>query len=156
MSTGTPCSRGQIIAVIYDPAQLLVEINTGSREDFRVGQNVVVTYGGRNSQKTTTGRVVAADNVLKAENKVGRAYVALDEPIEAEKLTNLKVTTRHIYVDNVLILPRDAVQHDNAKPYVEVAVGSSTSVRYILTGPGDGTNISVLAGLEEDTAVINK
>ena len=80
----------------------------------------------------------------------------LDEEIDPGLLMGVQVYAMNMYIEDVLLLPRNAVQYDGGKAYVEVVSGAGTSVRYVITGPNDGENIMILAGLEEGTAVLEK
>ena len=69
---------------------------------------------------------------------------------------SVKVSSVEVDLRNVQIVPRDAVQYDNTKAYVELVDGTSTSLRYVQAGPNDKENIMILAGLEQGDTVIDK
>lgn len=153
---GSQCSRGQAIAMIRNPESLMMVAATGTLGEFRVGQEVSVSYGRRNARLSTTGRVVAADNLLDEAHKMGYSVIKLEEDIPVDQLGNSNATSMRMDVHDVLILPRDAVEHEGGKSYVEVVTGTTASVRYVTSGLSDGDNIMILAGLEENTPVIDK
>ena len=168
MTPGQSCDRGQSIVVLYDPSQLMLVADSGILGDLRMGQQVQLQYGRYDSTITVPGHVVAADNALPADLRTGKAYIALDAELEAAVLNSaqiasalqvsaqVKVTSLDVDLQDVLVVPRDAVQHDNYKAYVEIADGMSTSLRYVQTGPNDTKNIMILTGLDEGAVVINR
>lgn len=156
MIPGSQCVRGQAVATIRNPESVMMVAATGTLGEFRVGQEVSVSYGRRNARLSTTGRVVAADNLLDETHKMGYSVIKLNEDIPVDQLGNSNATALRMDVKDVLILPRDAVQHEGGRSYVEVVTGTTASVRYVLSGLSDGDNVMILAGLEENTSVIDK
>ena len=156
MVPGSMCTRGQPVVIIHNPDRIILKADKGTMGEFRVGQKVRISYGKRNDRSETTGCVVAADNLLDEAQKTEFAYIELDEEIDPGLLMGVQVYAMNMYIEDVLLLPRNAVQYDGGKAYVEVVSGAGTSVRYVITGPNDGENIMILAGLEEGTAVLEK
>lgn len=124
---------------------------------FRYGMPVTVTMGPKNDQQVFQGKVVAADNVLSENRRIGHAFIEL-EPFEGEKprLTRLTVNGVSEYLDNVMVLPRKAVTLDGGKYYTECLVNGSLQKRYVNLGLLTMSNAWVLQGLDVgDTIIID-
>jgi biotin carboxyl carrier protein len=154
IAPGVTCGRGQVLMNVYDPEEYLLFSGEGITGAFRVGQTVEVEYGRNNDRSTAAGRVVAADALLDTALRRGGAYIALDGEIPAEKLLNPTVRAEQIRLDGVLLLPRNAVGHENGIAYVRILSGGSPRKRYVLTGPSDAENTMVLGGIDEGQIVV--
>lgn len=168
MTPGKACSRGQQLMVINDPAQVMLVAEAGVLGQFRMGQPVTIQYGRGNAAISVKGHVVASDNVLPTEFRTGKAYIMIDESLSSQLIdgaqimsalqvsASARVTSVEMELQNVLLVPRDAVQFDNSKPYTELVEGTGSVMRYVQAGPNDGENIMILAGLDEGETVIVK
>ena len=168
MMPGRECSRGDVVVVLYDPTQLMLVADGGILGQFRMGQPVEIQAGRFNDVMTLPGHVVAADNVLPTDLRCGKSYIVLDGALSQEIISgaqimsamqisaSVKVSSVEVDLRNVQIVPRDAVQYDNTKAYVELVDGTSTSLRYVQAGPNDKEKIMILAGLEQGDTVITK
>ena len=168
MTPGQSCARGQIVVVIHDPTKLMMVADAGILGDLRMGQEVTLQYGRYDSVMTMPGHVIAADNALPADLRSGKAYIVLDAELDPSVVdvaqiasalqvsAYVKVTSMDVDLENVLVVPRDAVQFDSYKAYVEVVDGASTSLRYVQAGSSDKENTMILTGLDEGTVVIER
>lgn len=124
---------------------------------FRYGMPVTVTSGAKTDQQVYQGRVVAADNVLSENRRLGYAFIEL-EPFEGEtpRLTRLTVTGTSEYLTDVMVIPRRAVTLDGGKYYVNCLVNGTLQKRYVNAGLMTMSNVWVLQGLNEgDTIIID-
>ena len=124
---------------------------------FRYGMPVTVTLGPKTDQTVLQGRVVAADNVLSENRRLGHAFIEM-EPLEEERprLNRLTVSGVSEKLSNVMVIPRRAVTMDGGKYYVSCLVGGSLQKRYINVGLMNMSDVWVLQGLEEgDTVIID-
>ena len=168
ITPGQDCSRGQALVVLHDPAQIILVAENSLMGQLSMGQPVELRAGRYNSVMTVPGVVVSADNALPSELRNGKAYIALDIALDpslanqvqlmsvVQNITTVKVNTTDMNLQDVLILPRDAVRYDNTKAYVEVINGTGTTLRYVNIGPTDRDNVMILGGLDEGDEVLNK
>jgi len=124
---------------------------------FRYGMPVTVTMGAKTDQQVFKGRVVAADNVLSENRRLGHAFIEL-EPFEGEtpRLTRLTVTGTSEYLDNVMVIPRRAITMDGGKYYVNCLVNGTLQKRFVNAGLLTMSNVWVLQGINPgDTIIID-
>jgi len=124
---------------------------------FRYGMPVTVTMGPKNDQQVFKGKVVAADNVLSENRRLGHAFIQM-EPFEGEtpRMTRLTVTGTSEYLNHVMVLPRRAITLDGGKFFVECLINGSLQKRYVNVGLMNMSNAWVLQGLNEgDTIIID-
>lgn len=145
------------LITLYREDGMLLRISN-DQLNFRYGMPVTVTTGPKNDQKVLQGRVVAADNMLSDNRRLGHAFIEM-EPFDGDempRLTRLTVSGVSEKLSNVMVIPRRAVTMDGGKYYVSCLVGGSLQKRYINVGLMNMSDVWVLQGLEEgDTVIID-
>lgn len=122
---------------------------------FRYGMPVSVTIGPKNNPEVFQGHVVAADNILPENRRLGHAFIQLD-PFEGEapRMNRMTATGTSECLGNVMVIPRRAVTLDAGKNYVECLVNGNLQKRFINIGLSNMSNVWVLQGLDVGDTII--
>ena len=142
------------LVTLYREDNMLLRISNDQLY-FRYGMPVTVSMGPKNNQRVFTGKVVAADNVLSENRRLGHAFIQLDAfEGEMPRLNRISVSGTSEYLDNVLVIPRRAVTLDGGKHYVNCLVNGTLQKRFVNAGLMNMSNVWVLQGLEAGTTII--
>jgi len=151
---GEKIYASETLVTMYREDGLLLRISNDQLY-FRYGMPVTVSIGPKNDPEIFQGSVVAADNILPENRRLGHAFIQL-EPIEGEqpRMSRLTVTGRSEYLGNVLIIPRRAITLEGGKNYVECLVDGNLQKRFINIGLSTMSNVWVVQGLNEGDTII--
>jgi len=144
------------LVTLYREEGMLLRISNDQLY-FRYGMPVTVKMGPKTNQRVFTGKVVAADNVLSENRRLGHAFIQLDS-MEGElpRLTHITVTGTSEYLDNVMVIPRRAVTLEGGKHFVNCLVNGTLQKRFINAGLMNMSNVWALQGLNTgDTIIID-
>lgn len=122
---------------------------------FRYGMPVSVSIGPKNNPEVFQGRVVAADNILPENRRLGHAFIQL-EPFEGEapRMSRMTATGTSEYLGDVMIIPRRAITLEGGKNYVECLVDGNLQKRFVNIGLSTMSNVWVLQGLDVGDTII--
>lgn len=151
---GVTCYRGQSVMGLYDPTQYLLRSDNGLMGAFRVGQEVTIEYGRNNNRLSAKGTVVYSDELLPTNLKQGGAAISVDGDVDPAALINPTVYSNQARLDNVLLLPKDAVYKDNGISFVRLLSDGTVRKRFVLTGVASTDAVMVLDGLQAGDTVI--
>ena len=145
---------GETLIQMYRTDGMLLRIEN-AEGNFRYGMEVTVEVGANNkSRQTMSGRVVGADTLVPVAERSGYAYIEFENP-ENLKLVRTAVQGAGIYLDDVMLLPRGAVELAGGKNYVTRLEDGVPGVRYVncilVTG---GKQAWVIQGLETGDEII--
>jgi multidrug efflux pump subunit AcrA (membrane-fusion protein) len=146
---------GKALVVLGDPTDALVRVDD-QKGLLKFGMEVDLRLSGYSSQASAKGVVVAADNVLPGELRGGYAYVAWDASATAV-YTSAAVTAVTMYVEDVLVVPSQAVAYKDGRNSVEI-LGSDGAVRtrYVVKAMDDGSDAWIALGAAEGDKLITK
>ncbi len=158
LDKGAEVDVGKELAVL-DQADSLVLLSSSTAKNFLYNMNVTVEYGRKDSRKTVTARVVAADSVLpEGVAGTGHTYFKLDEALTEDELTKPSASVTTVQAQNALLVPRGAVEVEDGNYYVSVLDGGMVKKRYVIRGITGGTVgescTVILAGLSSGQTVI--
>lgn len=141
--------------VVADSDARLIEVANVNNQ-FRFGQKVTVTAFVSNTQKTGTGTVISGSSRLVSEAMLGgKAYIRLDE--DAEELydgRSLKVSTRTIEADNILLMDEAAAFLQNGFQMVKVKDAFGIHSEPFWFGRKGASQYWVVEGLKEGDEVL--
>ena len=151
---GEKVYSSEVLVTMHREDSMLFHINNNSLY-FRYGMPVTVSIGAKNDVKLYQGRIVAADNILPQNRRLGHAFIQL-EPFEGEKPRMVRVTANAVteYLDNVIVVPRKAVALDGGKDYVECLVNGNVQKRFVNAGFSNTAGVWVLQGLDAGETII--
>lgn len=135
---------------------LLLQVNNTYGE-FRLGETVSVTHGTARDRIEIQAKVVADHTLLGPELVASTAWLALEgiSARDAIQAINPKVTVHQQQIEDVLMLPRQAVIRQNQDFYVNLSTDSGIVRRYVQVGNWNSKDYWIVDGLEEgDTVVI--
>ena len=135
---------------------LLLQVNNTYGE-FRLGETVSVTHGTARDRIEIQAQVVADHTLLGPELVASTAWLALEgiSARDAIQAINPKVTVHQQQIEDVLMLPRQAVIRQNQDFYVNLSTDSGIVRRYVQVGNWNSKDYWIVDGLEEgDTVVI--
>ena len=151
---GEKIYASETLVTMYREDGLLLRVGNENLY-FRYGLPVTVSIGSKNDPQLFQGRVVAADNILPENRRLGHAFIQL-EPIEGElpRMNRMTATVTSEYLGNVMIIPRRAVSLDAGKNYVECLVDGNLQKRFVNIGLSTMSNAWVLQGLDVGDTII--
>jgi RND family efflux transporter MFP subunit len=105
-----------------------------------------------------TGKLVAIGGVVDATTRTVPVIFEFENPGQALRLgMTAKVQIFSGQGQESVLIPASAVQDESGTPVVYVQTGGESFVRRLVqTGPRDGNNIAILAGLEPGERVVSK
>lgn len=115
---GDRIGRDEIMVIMYSTEDALLKVSN-KMGTFRYGMPVTITAGTGTKAQTLTGRVVGEDLKLSDGQKTGIAYIKPDyyDPVTTPT-DNIKVFANTKYLENVLMIPRNAIAMASGKQYV--------------------------------------
>jgi hypothetical protein len=145
-----------LIQIYADDTYLLRVEDSASQ--LRYNMPVVIEIGPRSSRTYLTGRVVAADNILKQEFRVGSAYIKFDELPEesAKNLIFPQVDIKSSELYNVLLAPRKAVSLEKGAQYVSILDEGQVKKRIVNVAATSADACLIIGGLDEGDQLILK
>lgn len=159
--TGTTYKRdgekvyaNETLITMYREEDMLLRVSNDALH-FRYGMPVSVTIGAKNDPQVFQGRVVAADNILPENRRLGHAFIRLD-PFEGEKprMNRMTASVTSEYLSDVLIIPRRAVTLEGGKNYIECLVDGNVQKRFVNIGLSNMSNVWALQGLNVGDTII--
>lgn len=150
---GEPVYSGATLAALYSTDKLLLRVKNEAGK-FRYNMPVTVETGVAKSRTTLTGRVVATDLLLPANERTQNvAYILLDEGQEAD-IRNCQATCESVVVRNVLQVARSALTLEGGNYYVSKLVNGKVEKRFVNARLSSTAQQWVLQGLDEGDLVI--
>lgn len=150
LKSGDPVEAQTVLMTFIrtDVVQLRVNNPAG---DLRYNLPVKITVGRQNNASVLTGRVVAADSGLPAQEQTGYAYISVETD---EELVNPKVTAEVIRLDNVMVADRSAVIAENGKYYVTKLTDGMLQKRYVGFGANNTEVVWIIHGVADGDTLI--
>lgn len=166
VDAGEPVTPGVPVITVINPKDLSIEIQIDQADIGQVkkGADVIVnadaypdeTFAGKldflntEAEQKMIGGVPSTDE----EDKIFRGRIKLDS--ETTKLfSNMSVDAEIVVqrINDVLIVPREAVTSDNEKYYVYTVNWGHVEKRQIKTGNKDNNNVEILDGIRPGTVI---
>jgi len=166
VDVGEPATPGMPIITVINPKDLSIEIQIDQADIGQVkkGADVLVnadaypdeTFPGKleflntEAEQKMIGGLPSTDE----EDKIFRGRIKLDS--ETTKLfSNMSVDAEIVVqkINDVLIVPREAVASDNEKFYVYAVTWGHVEKRQIKTGNKDNNNVEILDGIRPGTVI---
>lgn len=157
LRTGERINYYGYVCAIYDTSEIDFYVRGGSE---LLSYNMPVTIVASVGQNTVEipGHVVSCRNAALPSNLVGsNDYIEADVNPSVIGITD-EVTIRFnsASMENVLIVPKEAVYSDNKGSFVYFDIDGMSTKRYIITAGESNTEVWVLAGLSEGDRVVVK
>lgn len=155
----TIINDGRHMGLIYCLDSVLVSVPNESGS-FRYGMEVEINAGSKNNPLVYKGTVIAADNVLPQSQRTGMAYIAVDvdpSTLDIETVLKLNITVKgeSVTIQNVALLPRNAVVMENGDHYVTLYEDGILKKRFVLVADSN-TDVSwIVAGLNIGDLVVD-
>lgn len=151
---GEKIYANETLITMYREEGMLLHISNNHLY-FRYGMPVSVSIGPKNAVEVYQGRVVAADNILPENRRLGHAFIQL-EPFEGEKprMNRMTATGTSEYLENVMIIPRRSITMEGGKNYVECLVNGNLQKRFINIGLSNTSIVWALQGLNVGDTII--
>ena len=149
-SSGRQVYPWDAIVTLYNPDRMLLCVED-QQGNLRYGMKVDITCGTKTKaekMQELTGTVIVADNILKTELHTGYAFIKLDEPLNDPSVRMIKVSADTIRVENVLVVPNNAVTMSRGQTFVTVVEDGTEKTRYVSRAMFFGTSAWILQGLE--------
>lgn len=147
--------QGRELVSIFDPASMIIRVDNSSGA-LKYGMKVDLTLEG-NGKATVSATVISADNVLPGALQSGAAYVLPDEQPSGVGYNRASVAARTITVKDVVVVPNDAIQYSNSKPYVRILTEDGVlRTRYVSIAMLDNSESWIILGVEPGDKLIIK
>jgi len=147
--------QGRELVSIFDPASMIIRVDNSSGA-LKYGMKVDLALDG-NGKANVSATVISADNVLPGALQSGVAYVLPDEQPSGVGYTRASVSARTIAVKDVVVVPNDAVQYSNSKPYVRILTADGVlRTRYVRIGMLNNSESWIILGVEPGDKLIIK
>lgn len=142
------------IVRIADPSDLLFEYQGRSARDFRVGMECAITIDDEPhvAEVVLTPATAPFDQREELEDTI-RIRVA-DLPSSVESGDSARAELILARKEDVLVLPKRAVQQFASRRYVHVLVNGVQVERDVEVGLETATEVEIIRGLDEDEAVV--
>jgi multidrug efflux pump subunit AcrA (membrane-fusion protein) len=157
---GDEVRTGQPVVQVVNPAAMRVRarVNQADMNDIRVGQKVAIGLDAY-PDLSFTGEVtqispIGAQSTLNPKVRTFTVLVLVhgSHPNLMPDLTaSLDVELQR--VPGALVVPRDAVGHDEGQDFVEVQRGGRVERRPVTLGPSNTSDIVIAGGVQEGTTV---
>ena len=157
---GDEVRTGQPVVQVVNPAAMRVRarVNQADVNDIRVGQKVAIGLDAY-PDLSFTGEVtqispIGAQSTLNPKVRTFTVLVLVhgSHPNLMPDLTaSLDVELRRM--PGALVVPRDAVGHDEGQDFVEVHRGGRVERRPVTLGPSNTSDIVITSGVQEGTTV---
>lgn len=150
---GDRVSTSEVLITLYREEGLLYRVDN-TTDYFRYGMDVTVEVGPGKNRTTLTGKVVAADTLVPSSRRTNHAFIRLD-PYDLEtRMNNPTAKVATIYLENVIVVPRQAVELEAGKYYVTKYVEGTLQKRYVQYVINNPANSWLLQGLEAGETII--
>lgn len=151
---GDPISPSETLITLAREDYMLLRASN-SDCNFRYGMEVKIQVGRNKNQSILTGRVVGADNLLPESRRTGYAYIQLD-PYDEEsiRLTSPKLIASTYYLENVMAVPRRAVEMEAGKYYVNQLIDGVPRKRYVNFVMQTTSDAWIIQGLNEGDVIV--
>jgi HlyD family secretion protein len=154
---GSYINPGDLIADIgkLDRVRVRVFVDEPELGKVAVDQPVTIAWQGLPG-KTWEGRVDRMPTSIQAlgSRQVGEVVCTIGNPgHELIPGTNVDVVIRTAVVDNALVIPKEALRHDQQGDYVFVLSGDTLERRAVKTGHSSVTQVQIAEGLADGDAV---
>lgn len=148
-------AAGEVLLTMARTDIRLLQVKDPAAE-LRCNMQVSIVMGRGNNQKTFTGRVIAAEDILAPEQRSGYAYVLPSPGTENMVFREVRIAATTVSLDNVLLVNRRAVNMENANTYVTKLNSGVLQRRGILLGFTNPTDAWIMAGVTEgDVLILN-
>lgn len=127
---------------------------TSANGNFVYGREVTLSFGSGSRQKTFTGRVVSSPEVSPTAVMTNGIVFEIDADEKALSATEGNAQVSFVLLKDVYAIPKNALTTADGVSYVELLIDGSVRTRTVARGPMAGTNVAILAGLEEGDLVV--
>jgi len=157
LSVGSTVNAGQKLFTITNLSQIYAEAQVFDRDADKVTKGAKFTIECVNDvHKTSEVQLLSLAQEINATNQSQRVLFQLDNPDHDFKIgefVNIRVFTSQN--PNRISLPNSAFTEINGKPVVFIKDSAEKySVSYVQLGENNGTNTSILKGVEEGERVV--
>ena len=166
-SEGDAIEVGEKLISMYETDTVILKVNNADGK-LRYNMEVSVETVNIANDKSRTGRVVSAPNILPASVDQDYALITLDEEMSMEDYgyrggpngrgfgftLNMEYSADYQEVKNVLLVDREALQKDGGKTFVYVLEDGVIHKRFISVGLSSKTSAWILDGLSEGQDLI--
>ncbi|MGI6239922.1 MAG: efflux RND transporter periplasmic adaptor subunit, partial [Christensenellales bacterium] len=155
LEPGAAIDASRAIVTLYNPEKVLIRAENASGA-LQYGMAVDVRLTGYAGQSTTTGVVVAADNVLPGEARSGYAYIAYEAPARGD-FHSATVTAVTMRAEDALIAPMRAISLRDGLCTVTILDADGTlRTRHVVKAMDDGAQAWLWMGVHEGDKLITK
>ncbi len=145
--------EGEALITIQREDILMLAVDNAEGK-FRYGMQVSFELGKGKDKRQAAGRIVCADTLMPAAERVGYALIEVELP-EGEVLNRATVTAAKVSVNNVMLLPRRAVKLEGGRNYVMQLIDGVAQKRFINCVMESGAKtVWVLQGLAPGDQII--
>lgn len=131
--------------------QVTFQVSESVKNTLRMGDAIMVERGGENFSGTITEVGVAVNQ------QTGLFQVKANVNADGDKLpagVSVKLTADTYSINNVILIPYDAVYYDSTGAYVYLCVDNKAVKTYVTTDIFDDTTIAVTDGISKGDIVI--
>lgn len=154
LDVGTSISKGTTLVTMHATDNLLFTA-TDSSQALRFNMPISIISGSGSKIATYTGRVVAAPNILPNGLTQNTVLVKLDTAVSQEELSNsLKYSAQTQIVQNILVVPRSAVDVENGVSFVYVLEDGTAQKKYVVSKNISPSSAWILEGLSQGQSLI--
>ena len=154
VNEGSIVTAGQAILSVYSDDLYYIKV-TDAPEKFRYGMEVSVTAGKTNQEKTFTGTVVTAPNVLPADLQLGKVLICMDETVDdSEFLHTIRYEIFTEHLSDVILIDRKALYREGNKTYVRILEDGAVKKRYVTEGLSNNEISWIADGLQEGQTLV--
>ncbi len=140
-----------------DTLEISAGINEQNVSKIRIGQEVLLKINSVSDQ-WFSGHITEISKVMNAQTKAYPITIAMnnkDDALVAGMYAEIQVVVDH--VDDVLVIPVDAIVYKEAKPFAFITQADGTVKETALTlGINDGDNYVITQGLKAGDKVVVK
>lgn len=153
LTVGHAVSKGTDIVEIYSPDTVYFKLKSPSKSFLQLAApclSVTITF--RNG--SCTGHIASTPTGIDAVIDNRDIYISIDRPQDITQDNSLSTECVTLELQDVLLLDRTAVRHDDDIDYVYILEDGTSLKRNVLCGPENSDVVCILDGLSEGQQVI--
>lgn len=165
---GELVQQDQHLITIRDPQAAYLSVDN-TNNAFRYGEDITMTYGFANDPKYIDAHVIISPELSELRTNDSSIYLEVKEDdlraaavandkdpdtFSLEDLKNVRISTYSTDLQNVLIVPKNAVSQSAGKHYVYILEDDVLRRRYFQPGVDDLSNMQVVSGLEAGQTIV--
>ncbi|MBR4781644.1 MAG: efflux RND transporter periplasmic adaptor subunit [Lachnospiraceae bacterium] len=152
---GEVLNRWSFLCSISDPGNVRVVVEGGS-DLLRYNMPVKIVQSTGNRNVELTGRVVTMKSTASSVNLMARNDIIEIYGDTSQLMPGADVSVKFdkIYVEDALIVPKNALKSDKKGQYLNVYINGFSSKRYVVVGGADSMNYWIVFGVDEGDTII--